>query len=181
MRFRMLRIRGENMKKAIVVLLSAVIFTCMADIAGAKGAGNKKSAPKNQIPPVLTENSNQSVKSRVTFVELGSVNCIPCKAMQPVMKAIEAEYGNQVKVVFYDVWTAEGSPYGKQYRIRVIPTQVFLDKDGKEFFRHEGFFPKEEIAKVLETQGVKNPAAAINNASQEQQNDKNVNQGAICK
>jgi thiol-disulfide isomerase/thioredoxin len=42
------------------------------------------------------------VKPKVTFVELGSVNCIPCKQMQPVMKAIEKKYGEQVKVIFYN-------------------------------------------------------------------------------
>lgn len=47
---------------------------------------------------------NNGIKSKVTFVELGSVNCIPCKQMQPVMKAIEEKYGDQVNVVFYDVW-----------------------------------------------------------------------------
>lgn len=92
---------------------------------------------------------------KVTFVELGSVNCIPCKMMQPIMKEIEEEYKNQVKVVFHDVWTEQGRPYAEKYRIRVIPTQVFLDKDGKEYFRHEGFFPKEQLVEVLRKQGVK--------------------------
>jgi thioredoxin 1 len=92
---------------------------------------------------------------KVTFVELGSVNCIPCRMMQPIMKEIEEKYKNQVKVVFHDVWTQEGNPYAAKYEIRVIPTQVFLDKDGKEYFRHEGFFPKEQLVEVLKKQGVK--------------------------
>ncbi len=75
--------------------------------------------------------------------------------MQPVMDKVESTYGNQVKVVFYDVWTPEGKPYGQKYGIRVIPTQVFLDKDGKEYFRHEGFFPFEEVEKILKKQGVR--------------------------
>lgn len=91
---------------------------------------------------------------RVTFVELGSVNCIPCKKMQPVMKAIEEKYSPHVKVVFYDVWTKEQKPFAQKYGIRLIPTQVFLDENGKEFFRHEGFFPEEEIQKVLKGRGV---------------------------
>lgn len=91
----------------------------------------------------------------VTFVELGSVKCIPCKMMQPVMKAIEQEYAGQVKVVFHDVWTAEGKPFGARYQIRVIPTQVFLDKNGTEYYRHEGFFPKAELVKILKQKGVK--------------------------
>jgi thioredoxin 1 len=91
----------------------------------------------------------------VTFVELGSVRCIPCKMMQPIMKDIEKEYAGQVKVVFHDVWTPEGEPFAASYKIRVIPTQVFLDKDGKEYFRHQGFFPKDELVKILRQQGVK--------------------------
>jgi len=90
----------------------------------------------------------------VTFVEIGSVRCIPCKKMQPIMRQIEQEYAGKVKVVFYDVWTPEGKPYGEKFRIRVIPTQVFLDKDGKEYFRHEGYFPKQELVKVLQQKGV---------------------------
>lgn len=92
---------------------------------------------------------------KATFVELGSTKCVPCKMMQPVVAEIEKEYGGQVQVLFYDVWTKEGQPYGEKYRIRAIPTQIFLDKNGKEYFRHVGFFPKEEIIKVLNRQGVK--------------------------
>ena len=94
--------------------------------------------------------SSQSSSYLVTFIELGSVRCIPCRMMQPIMAEIEKEYAGKVKVVFYDVWTEAGQPYAEFYRIRVIPTQIFLDKDGREYFRHEGYFPKEELVKVLE-------------------------------
>ncbi len=96
----------------------------------------------------------QQPKAKITFIELGSVNCIPCKKMQPVMKAIEQKYGEKVKVVFYDVWTPEQKPFGRKYGVRLIPTQVFLDENGKEFFRHEGFFPEEEIHKIFKERGV---------------------------
>ena len=92
---------------------------------------------------------------KVTFIELGSVRCIPCQKMQAVMKSVEKKYGSQVKIIFYDVWTPQGKPFGEQYGINAIPTQVFLDDKGKEFFRHEGFFPEDELVKVLKTKGVK--------------------------
>jgi thioredoxin 1 len=98
--------------------------------------------------------ANAQVSPKVTFIELGSVNCIPCKKMQPVMKAIEQTYRENVKVVFYDVWTPEQKPFAQKYGIRLIPTQVFLDSNGKEFFRHEGFFPEEEIVRILRERGV---------------------------
>ena len=104
---------------------------------------------------VIILGQNKNVKPKVTFVELGSVNCIPCKMMQPVMKNIEKNYGNQVKVIFYDVWTQEQRPYAEKYGIKLIPTQVFLDVNGKEFHRHEGFYPEEEINKILKSKGRK--------------------------
>ena len=101
----------------------------------------------------LAQTPSDAVK--VTFVEIGSVNCIPCKAMQPIMKAVEEEYKGQVKIVFHDVWTPKGKADAMKYNIRVIPTQVFLDKNGKEYFRHEGYFPKADVVRVIKKQGVK--------------------------
>mgnify|MGYP006357797221 FL=1 len=92
---------------------------------------NKNSIDENVV--------NRASTSKVTFVELGSVNCIPCKQMQPVMKTIEEKYGNQVKVIFYDVWKEDQKKYATQYGIKLIPTQVFLDANGKEVHRHEGY------------------------------------------
>lgn len=97
---------------------------------------------------------DETGKAKVTFVELGSVNCIPCKQMVPVMKAIEENYGEQIKVIFHDVWKPEGKPYAHEYGIKLIPTQVFLDENGKEFHRHEGFYPEKEIDKILQDKGL---------------------------
>ncbi len=95
-----------------------------------------------------------AVENKVTFIELGSRKCVPCQMMQIVMKEIKKEYGGEVDVVFYDVRTKGGRPLAEKYKIRMIPTQVFLDQDGKEFFRHEGYFSKNEIVKLLKTKGV---------------------------
>ena len=113
---------------------------------------------KSTKAKAIKENTKTAAKSDTvlaTFIEIGAARCIPCKAMQPIMKEIASEYKGQVRVVFYDVWTPQGKIDGMRYNIRVIPTQVFLDKNGKEYFRHEGYFTKEELIKVLKMQGVK--------------------------
>ncbi len=102
-------------------------------------------------PPIVYPETDPG-KFLVTFVELGSVDCIPCKKMQPIMKEIEQEYAGKVRVVFYDVW--QDRRPAEHYRIDIIPTQVFLDRKGKEILRHQGFFPKAEIVKILKAQGV---------------------------
>ena len=102
--------------------------------------------------PVTVEAKSSAA---VTFVELGSVSCIPCKEMQPVMRSIETKYGDQVRVIFYDVRTSEHSDKIAQYAVRLIPTQVFLDSAGTEFARHEGFYPESEIDQLLQSRGLK--------------------------
>jgi len=136
-------------KQFILLLLLSFIFGSLAI------AQSKKSS--KQIKPILVKKDTSAISSKpfATFIELGSVKCIPCKAMQPVMKSIERKYAEQIKVVFYDVWKEEQKKYADQYGIKLIPTQVFLDRNGKEFFRHEGFFPEGEIDKLLQKQGLK--------------------------
>lgn len=102
-----------------------------------------------------TNSLSTNAKPKVIFVELGSVKCTPCKMMQPVMKQVEEKFKEQVKVIFIDVWTEEGKPYGEQFGIRAIPTQIFLDGNTNEYYRHEGFFPFEELVKILAQKGVK--------------------------
>lgn len=104
---------------------------------------------------IQADAQNSKGKVKVTFVELGSVNCVPCKKMQPIMKSIEEKYGNQIKVIFYDVWKDDQKKYADQYSVKLIPTQVFLDEKGVEFFRHEGFYPEKEIDKLLQKKGLK--------------------------
>ena len=113
---------------------------------------NKKETTDNVATDKLS-GSNETGETKITFVELGSVNCIPCRQMQPVMKSIEEKFGEQVKVVFHDVWKDKAP--AQKYGIQLIPTQVFLDENGKEFYRHEGFFAEDEIIKLFETRNVK--------------------------
>jgi thioredoxin 1 len=103
---------------------------------------------------VVKDKAQNKPKPLVTFVELGSVNCTPCKIMKPVMAAVEKEYGDKIDVIFHDV--NKNRQIAAEYKIRVIPTQVFLNARGKEFYRHEGFFPQEEVMKIVDKQlGIK--------------------------
>ena len=88
------------------------------------------------------------------LVDLGAGKCIPCKKMAPILEEMKKNYAGIVDVVFVDVW--KDPKAGRPYKIRLIPTQIFYDSTGAEVFRHEGFFPREEIEKVfLAKMGVK--------------------------
>jgi len=77
------------------------------------------------------------------LVDLGSEGCVPCKKMAPILEELRTEFADRFVVEFIDVWQTPDA--GDKYGIRVIPTQIFLDASGKEQFRHEGFYSREDI------------------------------------
>lgn len=133
----------------LALLISSFFFLSCGDKEADSGANIIVQTAKDKILVNPTK-----AEPLITFVELGSVKCIPCLKMQPVMKAIEAKYTGQVKVIFYDIWKNDQKKYAQKYGIRLIPTQVFLDKNGKEIMRHEGFFSEAEIDVFLNEQGL---------------------------
>ena len=86
------------------------------------------------------------------LIDLGADKCIPCKMMAPILKELKTEYAGRMDVEFIDVWK-DPAP-GKQYKIQLIPTQIFFDASGKERFRHEGFFGREDILAKWKELGV---------------------------
>lgn len=77
------------------------------------------------------------------LLDLGAGKCIPCKMMAPILQELKKENKGRLDVVFIDVW--EDSAPAEKYAVSTIPTQIFFDTEGRELFRHEGFFSKEEI------------------------------------
>lgn len=138
------------LKKTLKLNLAVTFLLAFVMVGCKNGTGNESPKVAEQTATSEKKESASNTGYQVTFVELGSVNCVPCKMMQPIMKQVEEEYKGKVKVVFHDVWTQQGKVDGAKFNIRVIPTQVFLDSTGKEYYRHEGFFPKEELVKILD-------------------------------
>lgn len=121
------------MKKITILLLLIIISTfCFAE---------------------ETVNDSTIIQPKITFLELGSLTCIPCKMMEAVLESIKEKYGDQIEVVFYDV--KKEKKIAAKYKIRMIPTQIFLDENGKEIHRHVGFYPEEQIDEFLQKQGLK--------------------------
>jgi thioredoxin 1 len=99
------------------------------------------------------KNDNIPAKGTVTMIDLGAKSCIPCKMMAPIMEKMEKEYAGKAVIHFYDVWK-DREP-AVRFGIRVIPTQIFFDKNAKEVYRHEGFMSESDIVGQLTKMGVK--------------------------
>lgn len=149
---------GMAMKALIVVALAVVVGAAMVakntskKDAGAEAAsgivasqpGTQKTHGSGDVKTPANPNSREtSTQPLPKLVDLGAGKCIPCKMMAPILEELKEEYQGKFDVVFIDVW--ENPDAGKQYGINLIPTQIFYDASGKELFRHEGFFAKEDI------------------------------------
>lgn len=108
---------------------------------GQKGAPAEAPAPPAAIQPALPR-----------LVDLGSTTCISCKEMAPILEELKAEYAGLVSVEFINV--NENFQAAEEYKITVIPAQVFLDALGQEVYRHEGFMSKADIVAQFEKMGV---------------------------
>ena len=86
------------------------------------------------------------------LLDLGAGKCIPCKMMAPILEEMKKEYAGTLEVEFIDVW--KNPDAGKQYKIEVIPTQIFYDATGKELFRHIGFYSKADMLAKWKELGV---------------------------
>jgi thioredoxin 1 len=88
-----------------------------------------------------------------SVVDFGATGCRPCDMMTPVLANLKEKYAGKVNVLFVHV--KEQEVLASRYGVQAIPIQVFFDKDGKEIFRHSGFYPQAEIEKKLTEMGVK--------------------------
>ena len=87
------------------------------------------------------------------LLDLGATKCIPCKKMVPILEALKKDYAGKLEVEFIDVW--KSADEAKKYGIKLIPTQIFFDATGKELFRHEGFYGRDDILAKWKELGVK--------------------------
>jgi len=128
---------GGGMRKRLLPLV-VVVFLALCGCSNA-----------SEIDTIL---SNAKKDGKVVMLELGSVGCRPCEQMKPVMEKLRTNYRGKLEVIFVDV--RKDRENGRKFSVIMIPTQVFLDKTGKEFFRHTGFFDYEEIVPLLKKAGL---------------------------
>lgn len=151
------------MLKKILPWVVVVIFAAVFVVAFAlKDTMNNTISEmmKQQASPGLTRSgealvdslynySNNGAEFEITFLEFGSTGCPACKRMESVMEDIATKYPHRVNVVFLNILIPENQLLMKYYGIAVIPTQILLDKNGKEFFRHSGFISTGELEQKM--------------------------------
>jgi thioredoxin 1 len=87
-------------------------------------------------------------KSRPAIYDFGSGRCLTCREMEKILEAVKGQYGKQLEVRL--IYVDRDKDLARQYKVMLIPTQVFVDASGQEVFRHLGLFPKDKLVKKLQ-------------------------------
>lgn len=111
--------------------------------------------PVADTSPAAAPATHEPAQRLPRLVDLGAGKCIPCKMMAPILEELKKTCAGKLEVQVIDVW--ENPAARTQYGIKLIPTQIFYDAEGKERFRHEGFFGKAEILSKWKELGLELP------------------------
>ena len=103
------------------------------------------SKPKNPLTEALKN-------GKPTVLDIGTGTCIPCKMMKPIFEELEKEYEGKANILLLEI--SDYRDIANKHKVRVIPTQIFFDINGNQYWRHEGFLSKEEIISKLNEAGV---------------------------
>ena len=77
------------------------------------------------------------------LVDVGADKCIPCIKMAPILDQLREDFSGKLEVKFVDAW--KNREEAASYNVQMIPTQIFYAADGKELYRHTGFYGREDI------------------------------------
>lgn len=136
----------------LVILVGVVIALKQNRSSPRTSSVNNNATDIQAVQPLPQTKNTQPPKVLPRLVDLGAGKCIPCIMMAPILEELKTEYAGRLQVDFLDVW--KNPEMARSYGIRIIPTQIFFDASGKERFRHEGFFSKEDILAKWKELGV---------------------------
>lgn len=86
------------------------------------------------------------------LIDFGSEGCMPCRQMKPTLIELNEELRGKAIIKYIDVWEYPEAAEGFDFSL--IPTQFFINKDGKVYKQHTGILGKEEIINILKEMGM---------------------------
>ena len=91
-------------------------------------------------------NFQQEIANGVVLVDFWAAWCGPCKMIAPVLEEVDAEIGNELKIVKVDVDNNQAT--AGEYGIMSIPS-LLLFVDGELKAKTAGFMPKDALVDFI--------------------------------
>ena len=150
--------RMKVVLEALIGMMAVSLFllavACEAGPQQSAAASSSASAAKpsnDEYRPAAPEIAEYRAKGLPMVLDFGMGRCIPCKKMAPDLAALHSELAGRVLVRFNDLQKEEA--LAKEHKIRLMPTQVYLNGQGVEAYRHEGYASKADMTAKMKELG----------------------------
>ncbi len=134
------------MKNWIIVL---IIFTI--PLALYAYLGNRATALSYNVT------GNAAGVSKARMIKFSSPMCSECQDIAVEIEKAMEKFNGEIVLEEYnvlDTYSKGNNPVKeavKKYQITLVPTLIFVDKNGKIVQRQEGLMPSDEILRILDT------------------------------
>ncbi len=125
------------MKNIIIVLLILIVPVCAYLFMSRNSADFMADAKEKNIPALMIFTSSM---------------CMDCQKMKAVLKEVESEYDSKIDFVYINALDKDRKikEYIKKYKVVLVPTLIFVDDNGNQINKVEGFIPKEQLISEIE-------------------------------
>ena len=96
----------------------------------------------------INEFNSLTARNRLVLVDFYATWCGPCKAMHPILDAIEQQFGSSVDVLRVDVDQYESVGLVQHFRVMSVPTLMFFRR-GRMFWRNSGMVTLETLVDII--------------------------------
>lgn len=88
---------------------------------------------------------------RPTAIKFFSSMCLDCKKLDVVTKEVMPKYADRVNYQAYNVQNNEKGVdvLIKKYGVTLVPTMIFVKKDGSVYKKTEGYLEKQQLEQIL--------------------------------
>ena len=143
----------------VVTVASAMMLVVTGCSRNSQEVSKATATATEQAAPSVDTKPDQKLKAIASgsnelpaMVEMGADWCPPCRRMKPIVESLKEEYDGKVDIVYIDV--DRYKDIAREYQVQSIPVQLFFDENGKQVFRHVGFFSEKQIKSQFSDMGV---------------------------
>lgn len=133
----------SSVVSVIIAAAAALVLGLWSYVSSGTPAPEAGAASSSEALPDAVQKTLRIGKP--TIIEFGANNCVSCREMKPVLRALAQD----PRIAVADVDILKEREYISRYQIRLMPTQVFYNARGEETGRHMGKISAEDILAQL--------------------------------
>lgn len=139
--------------KRTSIVMALLLFAAMATFA----KGQEKAAPIDLNTAEFVEkvhnfktnpNDWDYLGDKPAIIDFHATWCGPCKQLAPTLKALAAEYGDEIYI--YKVDVDKEPDVARAYGIRSVPSLLFIPQDDSKPKMGQGNIPKASLKKEID-------------------------------